>query len=91
MRITVRVTPKSSTDEVSGWKGDQLLVRVTAAPENGKANAAVERTVAMALGIPKSAVRVVRGHTSRTKILEVDGVDEYRVTERFGPHDARLW
>lgn len=91
MRITVHATPKSSVDAVMGWKGDQLVVRVTAAPENGKANMAVERTIAAALGVPKSYVRVVRGHTSRTKILELDGVDEYRVEEKFGPPDSRLW
>jgi uncharacterized protein YggU (UPF0235/DUF167 family) len=53
--------------------------RVTAPPDDGKANAAVCRLVASALGVPKSAVTVVRGHSARVKTLEVDGVDEQDV------------
>jgi len=83
-RLTVHVTPKSSKDEVSGWRGDQLHVRVTAAPEAGRANAAVERVVAEGLGIPKSRVRVVRGHTARTKQIEIDSLGEDDVARAFG-------
>lgn len=51
-------------------------MRVTAAPDEGKANAAVCRVVADALGVPKTAVSVVRGHKARTKTLEVRGATE---------------
>jgi hypothetical protein len=71
-RIGIRVTPRAARDEIAGWRGSELLVRVTAAPEAGKANVAVERTIADALGLPKSAVRVVRGHSARVKQVEVD-------------------
>jgi uncharacterized protein YggU (UPF0235/DUF167 family) len=57
---------------------------VTAAPENGKANAAVERVIAEALGLPKSRVRVVRGHTARVKQVEVDSADADAVAAVFG-------
>jgi len=83
-RLTVRVTPKSSKDEISGWRGDQLSIRVTAAPEAGKANAAVERVVAEGLGIPKSRVRVVRGHTARTKQVEIDSLGQDDIVRAFG-------
>jgi uncharacterized protein len=72
VRVAVHVTPRATRDEVVGWRGAELLVRVTAAPDDGKANEAVCRTVAAALGIPKGAVRVVRGHAARHKSLEVD-------------------
>lgn len=52
-----------------------MQVRVTVPPEGGKANTAVCRIVARALGVPKSAVRVVRGDAARHKMLEVDGDD----------------
>jgi len=52
---------------------------VTAPPDDGKANAAVCKVVADALGVPKTAVTVVRGHTARTKTLEVRGVSEQDV------------
>jgi uncharacterized protein YggU (UPF0235/DUF167 family) len=53
-----------------------MSVRVTASPDEGKANASVCRVVAEALGVPKSAVAVVRGHTARTKTLEVAGITD---------------
>ena len=49
--LAVHVTPRSGRDEVCGWRGTELAVRVTVAPEGGKANAAVCVVVAKALGI----------------------------------------
>ena len=80
LRLTVRATPKAGRNEIAGRRADgALLVRVTAAPEDGKANAAVCALVAKALGVPKRAVLVVRGETSRDKVLEIDGADEASV------------
>lgn len=87
----MRVTPKASVDEVAGWRGAELLVRVTAAPEDGKANAAVERVVARALGVPKGAVSVVRGHTARVKQLEIDGIDDAAIVSAFGEPPEALF
>ena len=74
--ITVRVTPRSGRDEVMGCKvfedGIQAVcVRVTAAPDGGKANKAVCKAVAASLGVPKTAVEVVSGHTARRKQLSI--------------------
>lgn len=90
-RIAVHVTPRSGRDEIAGWRGAELSVRVTAPPEGGKANAAVCRVVADALGVPKTAVRVVRGGSSRHKTLEAEGVDAPRVRAAFGEPDAGLF
>jgi len=87
----VHVTPRCVRDQVCGWRGAELAVRVTAPPEGGKANTAVEKVLAAALGVPKSAASVVRGHTARVKTVEVDGVDETRMREVFGEPDASLW
>ena len=84
IRIALHVTPKSSRDEVAGWRGGELSVRVTSAPEGGKANAAACKTLAAALGVPKTAVRVVRGQKSRHKQVEVEGVAQAQVDEVFG-------
>lgn len=83
-RIAVRVTPRAGRDEIAGYAGGELEVRVTVAPDGGKANAAVCRLVAQALGLPKSAVSVVRGSTSRHKMLAVAGVDVDTVHAAFG-------
>lgn len=91
MRIVVHVTPKSGRDEVAGWRGGELSVKVTAPPEGGKANAAVIAVLASAFGVPKSAVRVVRGASSRHKMFEVDGVGEDDVHRLFGESPDRLF
>lgn len=88
VRLSIRVTPRGGRDAVDGWRGDDLCVRVSVAPEGGKANAAVERVLAEALGVPKSAVSVVRGHASRIKQVEIEGIDESRMDEAFGSPSA---
>ncbi len=75
--LRVRVTPKSSKDAVEGLdataQGPALKVRVRAVPDKGAANAAVTETVARWLGIPKSAVTLAGGSTSRVKSLAITG------------------
>ena len=78
IRIRVRVTPRSARDAIDGVAqlGDGAAVlkaRVRAVPERGKANAALEKLLAKALGRPKSSVSVVGGETGRLKIVEVRG------------------
>jgi uncharacterized protein (TIGR00251 family) len=89
--LAVHVTPRSGKDEVVGWRGTELAVRVTAAPESGRATAAVCKVVAASLGVPKTAVRVVRGDVSRHKVLEVEGVDDASVQAAFGEPDGSLF
>ncbi|MDH3220620.1 MAG: DUF167 domain-containing protein, partial [Gammaproteobacteria bacterium] len=52
VKISLKVVPGASRDAIAGWYGDRLRVRVGAAPQRGKANAAVEKLVAHALGLP---------------------------------------
>lgn len=75
-RLSVKVVPKSSRDRIAGRMGEAIKVCVTAAPERGKANAAVVALLAKALGVPRSAVRIVAGETGARKIVEVDGLIE---------------
>lgn len=88
VRLTVRVTPKSSRDEIVGWVGDELRIKVSAAPEDGKANAAVERLVAAACGLARSRVSVVRGHKARVKQLEIEGVTVEELAAHLPAHGA---
>jgi uncharacterized protein (TIGR00251 family) len=73
-RIRVRLTPRAAQDRIVGWEGETLRVRVTAPPVDGKANAALERLLAKELGLPKGAVAVIGGHTSRDKTVAIGGV-----------------
>jgi len=76
VRLRVRVTPRSSKDELIGTRDGVVLVRVTAPPEDGKANARVCKVIAKTLGVPPSAVSVVRGGSAREKTIEVVGVED---------------
>lgn len=74
--LKVRATPNASRDGIEGRgedaAGQQFLkIRVTAVPEKGKANAAIEALLAKALGLPKSAVSVERGETARLKTVRI--------------------
>jgi len=83
MRLLVRVVPKASREGVIGWLGDELKVRVTAAPERGRANAAVERVLTEALGLSSGRVRVVGGHAARRKVVEIEGLEEAEARRRL--------
>ena len=68
--IAVRVTPKASRDRIVVEEG-QIRIYVTTVPEDGKANAAVQKLLAKALGLPKSRLSLIRGQTSRDKVFRV--------------------
>jgi uncharacterized protein (TIGR00251 family) len=70
----VLVTPRASRERVGPVVDGRLKVAVTAPPVEGEANAAVCALLARALGVPKSAVSVVRGDTGRRKTVRVAGV-----------------
>ena len=69
--LPVRVQPRAGRNEVVGWQGKALRVRVTAAPEAGQANQAVIDLLAGALGVPRSSVLLVKGAKSRDKLVRV--------------------
>jgi uncharacterized protein (TIGR00251 family) len=85
--LRVRVTPKASKDAVEGIEataeGPALKVRVRAVPEDGEANAAVEKLVAAWLGLPRRAVELVGGGKSRVKSLMIVG-DAAAIVQRLG-------
>mgnify|MGYP003314403501 CR=1 FL=1 len=70
----VKVQPKASLDQVVGYREGVLQLRVTAPPDKGRANAAVVALLANALGVAKSLVRIVRGQSSRDKVLTVESL-----------------
>lgn len=82
-RFALRLTPKSSRDCVDGWAQDAngkpyLKARVRAVPEDGKANTALIRCLAKTLGIAKTDIRIVAGHTARLKTIEIAGGEDVR-------------
>ena len=87
--IKVKIHPRASSNQVMGYRGEVLHLRVTAPPVEGQANAALVSLLAGVLRVAKSRVRVVRGHGSRDKVVAVESltVDEvrHRVSGSAGP------
>ena len=71
-QLRVRVTPGARSESIA-IDGGRVLVKVRAKPTDGEANVAVEKLVARALGVPTSRCRIVRGATSREKVLAISG------------------
>ncbi len=68
--IRVKATPRAAFERIVD-EGDQLRVYITVPAENGKANAAIQKVLAKALGLPKSRLTLKRGATSRDKVFVV--------------------
>ena len=70
--LTLHVQPGASRTEVAGLHGDALRIRLAAPPVDGKANAELVRFLAEAFGVPRRQVTLVRGDTSRLKVVRID-------------------
>ena len=81
--IKVKVQPRAARNQVVGYRGDVLHLRVAAAPVDGRANEAVVLLLADALRIGTSRVRIIRGHSSRDKLVAVDSLSPEAVQERI--------
>lgn len=71
--LTLHIQPGAKKTECAGLHGDALKIRLAAPPVDGKANEALLRYVAERLSLPKSAVTLKSGQTSRHKVLELSG------------------
>ena len=82
--LNVRLQPRARRTEIVGERDGALLVRVTAPPVDGKANAALCKLLAKALGVAPSTVTVVRGQSARDKVVRVDGIEADAALRRLG-------
>ena len=82
-RLTLEVRPRAGRDEIVGWRGDHLQLRVKAAPVDGAANEAVRELLAERLGCARSRIEIVRGHTARIKIVRVEGLAAREAARRL--------
>ena len=83
-RLKVKVVPGSSRDQIVGWLGDALKIKVTAPPEKGRANEAVMEVLAERLGLPTDAISVVSGHSSASKVIGINGMDSETIKKVLG-------
>lgn len=83
VKLKLKVIPGAKTEGVVGWLGDALKVRVTAPPEHGKANAAVECLVCEVLSLPRGAALIVAGKSSSRKVAEISGLTQAELRRRL--------
>ena len=81
--VRVRVQPRAGRDAIAGVRGDALVVKVKAPPVDGKANDAVCRLLARAVGIPPTRAELVRGAAARDKLVRLPGVAASDAAERL--------
>jgi uncharacterized protein len=84
VRVSIRVQPRASANEIAGVHGDALRIRLTAPPVEGAANAALVDFLASTLGIARRDVTIIAGSSSRSKIVELTGITEDRVRSLLG-------
>jgi uncharacterized protein len=82
-RLTLRVSPGAARSAVVGRHGAGWKVRVSAAPEDGKANDAVVRLLADTLALPRRDVRIVSGRASRDKTVALAGMSPEEIERRL--------
>ncbi|MES2121419.1 MAG: DUF167 domain-containing protein [Chlamydiota bacterium] len=73
--LTVKVTPNASKNQIVGWEGDYLRLRIRGVPEKGQVNKELIAFLAEQLGIAKSKIELISGHTSRIKRLKIEGAE----------------
>lgn len=83
MRINVRVIPRSS-QSVLEWEQGAIKARLKAPPVDGAANKALIELLAERLAVPRRAITIVRGATSRQKMVEIEGVTVEEVKQKIG-------
>lgn len=81
--LRIKVVPGASREKVVGMLGDRLKLAVSAPPEAGKANKAVCKLLAGALGVPARDVAVTAGHTQPTKTVAVAGLGTDQAAQRL--------
>ena len=83
LRLQVHLQPRASRNRIVSRQDDTIKVQVHAPPVAGAANAALIELLAETLGVPRRAIRIVRGKTGRTKLIEVQSSDVAACRQRL--------
>ena len=84
VRFAVRVQPRASRNEIAGVHGDALKVRLSAPPVDGAANEQLVIYLAGIFAVPRRSVAILAGQSSRSKVVEIEGVTERAVLDVAG-------
>lgn len=81
--LSIKAIPNAPRNEIVGWLGDALKVKIHAPAIEGRASAELCAFLAATLGVPTRAVSILRGETSRLKVLKIDGVDRMALRHKL--------
>jgi hypothetical protein len=81
--ITLHIQPNARRNEVLGFEGDILKVKVAAPPLQGKANTELIKFLSQTLKISKGSIAIERGLTSRNKVISIVGLDRAEIVKRL--------
>lgn len=90
--VSIRVTPRARTEDVTITDTGEIRIRVRSAPSDGAANHAAVRLLAKALHVPPTSLHLKSGHRNRNKLVEVTGLSYSEIVHRlgsFGPRGKR--
>jgi len=84
-RISLQVYPNASRNEVLGFTDVVLRVKIGAPPVKGKANRELMAFLSQLLSVGKGSINIIKGHTSRNKLIAINGLSQEEVTRRLLP------
>ena len=82
--LAIKAIPGAPKNQVCGWLGEALKIKIQAPPVEGRANDALIEFLAEALEVPRRTVTLMRGDTSRHKTVRIDGLDLAEAKRRLG-------
>jgi uncharacterized protein (TIGR00251 family) len=87
VRLEIKVQPRSSRNQVAGEQDGALKIKLTAPPVDGEANQALIDYLSSLLGVPKRNVKLIKGETSRNKLVEIIGLGRESLLKKVGNLD----
>ncbi len=84
-QISLRVYPNASRNEMTGFTDEVLRVKISAPPIKGKANRELVTFLSRLLGMGKGSINIIKGHTTRNKVIVIDGLSREEVMKRLVP------
>ena len=81
--LEVQVQPRSSRNQVVGEQDGRLKIKLTAPPVEGEANQALINYLAQILDIPRKNIKLLKGESSRHKLIEISGLNEQQLGEKL--------
>ncbi|MFW5866268.1 MAG: DUF167 domain-containing protein [Armatimonadota bacterium] len=86
VNIPLKVIPNAPRDEVVGWRGGNLTIKITAPPLEGRANDHLLRYLSDIFGVPAADVALLSGETSRKKTVQIVGISAAEARALLKPH-----